>query len=325
MSMITFDNVRKVYAGGTVAVDGIDVEVNAGETLTLVGPSGCGKTTTMKMINDLIPATEGTISVDGEPIGSRDTIEHRRSIGYVIQEIGLFDHMTVGENIGLVPDLLGWDQDRIDDRVTELLELIELPSSTRDQYPGALSGGQRQRVGVARALAANPQVMLMDEPFGALDPLTRENLQNEFLELQSTLDVTIVFVTHDIDEALKMGDKVAVMRDGEIVQCDTPKTILSDPANDFVADFVGEDQQMKHLSTVTVADVMDDGGASRDAPEVAPTDDLKDVAQAFLGGTHDALPVVRDGEAVGTVTRAHLREVLGNGPSLSEVGVDRGA
>jgi len=317
MSMIEFENVTKVYDDGTVAVDDLTFEVEMGETLTLVGPSGCGKTTTMKMINTLISATEGTISIDGVPVDERDTIELRRSIGYVIQEIGLFDHMTVGENIGIVPDLLGWDDDRIDDRVAELLRLIELPPETREQYPSELSGGQRQRVGVARALAANPDVLLMDEPFGALDPITRENLQDEFLEIQSDLDVTIVFVTHDIDEALKMGDTVAVMREGSIVQCDTPKTILSHPATEFVTDFVGEDQQLKHLSTVTVADVMDDDATPADAPTVRPTQDLKAVTQVFLGSDYDALPVVEEGDRVGSVTRDHIQEVVGDDSALS--------
>jgi osmoprotectant transport system ATP-binding protein len=312
MSMIEFDDVTKIYGDGTTAVDGVSFEVEAGETLTLVGPSGCGKTTTMKMINALIPVTEGTISVDGVPIGDRDTIDLRRSIGYVIQEIGLFDHMTVGDNIGIVPDLLGWDDDRIDDRVEELLDLIELPPETNDQYPGELSGGQRQRVGVARALAANPQVMLMDEPFGALDPITRESLQDEFLEIQSNLDVTIVFVTHDIDEALKMGDKVAVMREGAIVQCDRPQKILSDPANAFVEDFVGEDQQFKRLSTVTVGEVMEEGDPSRNGgPTVAPTDDLKEVTRVLMGSERDTIPVVDGDETVGTVSRDHVRAVVG--------------
>ncbi len=325
MSMIEFDGVTKVYSDGTTAVDDISFEVASGETLTLVGPSGCGKTTTMKMINTLIRVTDGTISVDEVPVDERNTIDLRRTIGYVIQEIGLFDHMTVSENIGIVPDLLGWDDDRIDDRVVELLELIELPGEAKDQYPSELSGGQRQRVGVARALAANPQVMLMDEPFGALDPLTRENLQDEFLDIQNNLDVTIVFVTHDIDEALKMGDKVAVMRDGSIVQCDIPKTILSEPTDDFVADFVGEDQQLKHLSTVAVEEVMDDNVPPPDSPTVAPSSTLKDVAKVLLGSDYDALPVIDGGETVGVVTRAHVQAVIGDSGTLAEVEVGNGA
>ncbi|WP_089871663.1 ABC transporter ATP-binding protein [Halogranum rubrum] len=319
--MIQFENVTKTYGDGTTAVDGLSFEVKAGETLTLVGPSGCGKTTTMKMINALIPATEGTISIDGVSIDDCDTIELRRSIGYVVQEIGLLDHMTVAENIGIVPDLLGWDDDRIENRVDELLELIELPLESGKQYPSELSGGQRQRVGVARALAANPQVLLMDEPFGALDPITRDSLQDEFLEIQSELDVTIVFVTHDIDEALKMGDKVAVMRNGDIVQCDTPKTILSDPATEFVSNFVGEDQHFKHLSTVSVADVMTEETDPLDAPSVQPTEDLKQVAQIFLGSDQDALPVVQNGTRVGTVTRGQVKVVVDGDQSLGGKGV----
>ncbi|MFC6964047.1 ABC transporter ATP-binding protein [Halocatena marina] len=323
--MIEFDDVTKVYSDGTTAVDGISFKVAPGETLTLVGPSGCGKTTTMKMINTLIRTSEGTISVDGVSVNERDTIDLRRSIGYVIQEIGLFDHMTVGKNIGLVPDLLGWDDDRIDNRVVELLELIELPPETKNQYPNELSGGQRQRVGVARALAANPQVMLMDEPFGALDPLTRENLQDEFLDIQDDLNVTIVFVTHDIDEALKMGDTVAVMRDGSIVQCDTPTAILSDPADDFVADFVGEDQKLKHLATVTVEAVMDDDVPPHDSPTVTPSSTLKDVARILLGSDYDVLPVVEDGEPVGSVTRTHVQTIVGDDSTLSGIEVSNSA
>ncbi|MHB9287138.1 ABC transporter ATP-binding protein [Halobacteriales archaeon Cl-PHB] len=239
-STIEFDDVTKVYDDGTVAIENLSFAVEEGTTTVLVGPSGCGKTTTMKLVNRLEDPTEGTVVFEGEDVQDQDPIDLRRRVGYVIQEIGLFDHMTVGENVATVPELEDWDADRIDDRVDELLELMDLPPEQfRDQYPGELSGGQRQRVGVARALAADPDVLLMDEPFGALDPITRENLQDEFLDIQERIDTTILFVTHSIDEALKMGDKIAIFDVGELVRYDTPANILEDPGSEFVADFIG--------------------------------------------------------------------------------------
>jgi len=245
--MIRLENLTKVYDDGTKAVDDVSFEVEQGETATLVGPSGCGKTTTMTMVNRLTEVTDGDIRIEGRSVLDYDPIELRRNIGYVIQEIGLFDHLTIEDNIGVVPDLCGWDGDRIEERVDELLGLIQLPHSVKDQYPENLSGGQRQRVGVARALAAEPDIMLMDEPFGALDPITREELQDEFLSIQSDLDVTILFVTHDIDEALKMGDKVAVLKGGELVQYGEPRELLGEPKNEFVESFIGEDRLLKQL------------------------------------------------------------------------------
>ncbi|WP_255152334.1 ABC transporter ATP-binding protein [Halorarius halobius] len=259
--MIEFDNVTKQYPDGTVAIEGISFEVEAGTTTVLVGPSGCGKTTTMKLVNRLEDPTEGTVYYDGTDIEQQDEIELRRDIGYVIQEIGLFNHMTVRDNVATVPDLRGWDDDRIDERVDELLELMDLPPETyRSQYPSELSGGQRQRVGIARALAAEPDVMLMDEPFGALDPITRESLQDEFLEIQEHINTTIIFVTHDINEALKMGDKIAIYNVGEIVQYGTPEEILQSPANEFVEDFIGADRALKQLQVLHVEDVMEESG-----------------------------------------------------------------
>lgn len=235
--IIKFNKVTKVYGDGTVAIENISFDVERGTTTVFVGPSGCGKTTTLELVNRLIDPTEGSILFDGENIQRLDKIELRRSLGYVIQEVGLFGHMTVAENVGIVPKLLDWDQERIDRRVDELLNTVEMPAETyRNQFPGELSGGQRQRIGVARALAADPEIMLMDEPFGALDPITRDTLQNEFLELQGEIDTTILFVTHDIDEALKMGDRIAIYNNGGIVQYDTPKNILTNPANQFVED-----------------------------------------------------------------------------------------
>jgi len=218
------------------AVDAVNMEIPAGEIVVLVGPSGCGKTTTMRMINRLIEPTSGTITIGGEDVTGLDDVQLRRKIGYVIQQIGLIPHLSIAQNIALVPKLLKWDKKRITERVDEMLTVVGLdPKQYRSRYPRQLSGGQQQRVGVARALAADPPIMLMDEPFGAVDPITRSRLQDEFLSLQQTLRKTIVFVTHDFDEALKIGDRIAVLREGsQIAQYDTPEAILADPADDFV-------------------------------------------------------------------------------------------
>ncbi len=254
---LEFRNVTKRYPGGErpVLVD-LSFEVPAGEICVLVGPSGCGKTTAMRMVNRMIDITEGDILLDGESVRGREPAELRRHIGYVIQQIGLFPHLSIGDNIATVPRLLGWDRKRVEARVQELLELISLPAETRERYPAEVSGGQRQRVGVARALAADPPLMLMDEPFGAIDPITRERLQDEFLRLQEDIRKTIVFVTHDIDEAIKMGDRIAILREGGVlVQFDSPERILAEPADDFVARFVGLDRGLKRLSLSTLSDL----------------------------------------------------------------------
>ncbi len=251
---VTFDNVTKRYPGTGVgargAVQNLSFEVPAGKICVLVGPSGCGKTTSLKMVNRLIEPTSGRILIDGVDAATREVTDLRRSIGYVIQQVGLFPHQTVGANVATVPRLLGWEEDRLKSRVDELLDLVGLDSEThRDRYPSQLSGGERQRVGVARALAADPPVMLMDEPFGAVDPIVRERLQNEFLRLQADLAKTILFVTHDIDEAIKMGDLVAVLEvGGRLAQFGTPEEILANPASDFVARFVGSDRGLKRLA-----------------------------------------------------------------------------
>lgn len=256
--MIRLDRVSKRYADGTTAVAGLSLDVLPGELAILVGPSGCGKTTTMKMVNRLIEPSSGRIVLDGEDVTRADPVELRRRIGYVIQQIGLFPHLSVADNVATVPKLLGWDRNRTRSRVTELLELVGLdPALHGPRYPHQLSGGQRQRVGVARALAADPPVLLMDEPFGAVDPIARDRLQAEFLRLQGEVRKTIVFVTHDLDEAVKLGDRIAVLREGgHLEQYDTPATILGHPASPFVADFVGSDRGLKRL-TVTGIDVRD--------------------------------------------------------------------
>jgi len=256
--MIDFDHVYKTYPGTTEpAVNDLSLTVEEGEICILVGPSGCGKTTSLKMVNRIIEPSAGTISVAGKSVLEQNPVELRRGIGYVIQQIGLFPHQTIGDNIATVPKLLGWDHRRIDRRVDELLELVGLESQEfRDRYPRELSGGQRQRIGVARALAADPPVMLMDEPFGAVDPITRDRLQNEFLRLQEEIGKTIMFVTHDIDEAIKMGDRIAILNAGGILeQYDNPEKLLDKPNNDFVADFVGADRAMKRLSLFKMRDL----------------------------------------------------------------------
>ena len=258
---VVFDRVTKRYpgtgSGNPGAVEDLSLEVPAGKVCVLVGPSGCGKTTSLKMVNRLIEPTSGRILIGDTDIQQQDVIELRRGIGYVIQQVGLFPHQTVGENVATVPRLLGWDGDRRKARADELLALVGLePGRYANRYPSALSGGERQRVGVARALAADPPVLLMDEPFGAVDPIVRERLQNELLRLQEQLAKTILFVTHDIDEAIKMGDLVAVLQvGGRLAQFGTPDEVLSNPASDFVARFVGADRGLKRLALVRVGDL----------------------------------------------------------------------
>jgi osmoprotectant transport system ATP-binding protein len=246
---IAFRNVVKHYPGReNAAVEDLSFEVPPGEICVLIGPSGCGKTTALKMVNRLITITDGDITVDGRSVRELELAQLRRGIGYVFQQIGLFPHMTVEHNIGTVPRLLGWSKDRVRGRAGELLELVGLdPSSDLKRYPGEFSGGQQQRIGVARAMAADPPIMLMDEPFGAIDPIARDRLQNDFLRLHRQIPKTIIFVTHDIDEAIKMGDRIAIMRDGRLVQMATADDLLANPADDFVAQFVGADRGLKRL------------------------------------------------------------------------------
>ena len=256
-SSVSYRGATKRYGdSSTPAVDNLTLEVPAGEICVLVGPSGCGKTTAMRMVNRTVEISEGDILVGDESVKDREPARLRREIGYVIQQIGLFPHRTITENIGAVPQLLGWKKERIRARSAELLELIGLDPELGDRYPVQLSGGQQQRVGVARALAADPLVMLMDEPFGAIDPINRERLQNEFLRLQAEIRKTVLFVTHDIDEAIKMGDRIAILREGgKVAQYATPAEILMDPADEFVEDFVGADRALKRLALMRVADI----------------------------------------------------------------------
>lgn len=255
--MIKFENVSKTYPDGFQAVKSLNFEIRDGEFLVFIGPSGCGKTTTMKMINRLISHTGGTLSVNGKDIKKQDAVKLRRTMGYVIQQAGLFPHYTIEQNIALMPELKGWDEQKKKARVIEMLNLVGLdPELFAKRYPKELSGGQQQRVGVARALAADPDIVLMDEPFGALDPITREQLQDELLRLQRDLKKTIVFVTHDMDEALKLGDRIAVMKDGELLQLDTPDMLLREPSHGFVEEFIGKNRLYQNPEYIPVTDLM---------------------------------------------------------------------
>jgi osmoprotectant transport system ATP-binding protein len=299
--MIEFRKVSKTYPGSdNPVVTDLSFEVPEGEICVLVGPSGCGKTTTMRMVNRLIEITEGEILIDGEPNTAMSGTRLRRKIGYAIQQIGLFPHRTIADNIGTVPHLLGWDKGRIRNRVDELLELVGLsPGEYRDRYPAELSGGQQQRVGVARALAADPPIMLMDEPFGAVDPITRERLQDEFLRIQEDIKKTIVFVTHDIDEAIKMGNKIAILKQGGILaQYDTPETILAYPNSEFVASFVGTDRILKRLSLVRVGDIRLEpaNGEAEDLPRIDGNLNVRDALSEIIGSGSTKGVVERDGE-----------------------------
>ncbi len=302
--MIRFEHVFKRYAELT-AVNDLDLEIDRGEVCVLIGPSGCGKTTTMRMINRLIEPSQGRILIDGKDSSALAPAELRRGMGYAIQGVGLFPHLTVAQNVATVPGLLGWTKDRIKTRVTELLELVGLPGYA-DAFPRELSGGQAQRVGVARALAADPPILLMDEPFGAVDPLTRERLQDEFSRLQKSLKKTVVFVTHDMDEAIKLADRIAIMKDGHLVQFDTPEGLLEQPADDFVRDFVGADRGLKRLGRVRVREVM------RPTASVRTTDSL-DTVRGVLERTRAQSAFVTDesGVLLGWVDRgAKGKDVL---------------
>jgi osmoprotectant transport system ATP-binding protein len=317
---ISLQDVTKSYSGSAApAVDHITMEIAAGEIVVLVGPSGCGKTTTMKMINRLIEPTSGKILIGGTDVLKLDADEHRRNVGYVIQQIGLFPHMRIAENIGLVPRMLGWSRRKTADRVEELLEVVGLPPGEyARRYPRELSGGQQQRVGVARALAADPPVMLMDEPFGATDPITRARLQNEFLRLQRELRKTIVFVTHDFDEALKMGDRIAVLGPRSVIaQYDTPEAILAGPADEYVSRFIGSGGQLKRLALMRLRDVeLRPVPARRDLPLITIDATFHDALNMMLESGSDKVLVAADesgsGEVFGSIRLDDLMAAIGD-------------
>jgi osmoprotectant transport system ATP-binding protein len=313
---ITLDRLRKVYPDQTVAVGELSLDIGAGEVVVLIGPSGCGKSTVLRMVNRLIEPTGGRVLVDGDDVTTVDPVELRRKIGYVIQNVGLFPHQTVGTNVGTVPRLLGWDKARIAIRVVELLELVGLdPSRYGKRYPHELSGGQRQRVGVARALAADPVVLLMDEPFSAVDPIVRGRLQEEFIRLRSTVRKTTIVVTHDLQEAIRLGDRIAVLSDhGQLEQYATPARLLAAPANAFVEQFIGEDRGIMRLSVTPVPRTglraLSEVDGAGDTPAVPIDATLREALAAMLAHGN-GLVVVRDGEtALGALTAEDIRAAL---------------
>lgn len=312
---IELTNVTKSYPNqAKAAVENFSMSIRPGELIMLVGPSGCGKTTTMKMINRIIEPTSGSIKIDGEDVLSLDQNILRRRIGYVIQQIGLFPHMTIAENISVVPKLLGWDKAKTSNRVEELLSLVELdPSQFANRYPKQLSGGQQQRVGVARALAADPPVMLMDEPFGATDPITREKLQDEFLRLQATIGKTIVFVTHDFDEAIKLGDRIAVLSErSQIEQFDTPANILANPASAYVSSFIGQGAALKRLALIPISSAKLAAAGSVSGPSVLLSENLREALDHIVLNAGAPVPVVdAQGKAVGSISVKEISAALG--------------
>ncbi|NYS62041.1 ABC transporter ATP-binding protein [Vreelandella salicampi] len=310
--MIRLDNLTKVFdtqKGAVVAADHINMEVPEGEICILLGPSGCGKTTTLKMINRIVKPTAGKVFINGDDTTGLDTQTLRRNIGYVIQQIGLFPNMTIEENITIVPKLLGWDKAKYKARAREMMAMIALePDAFLKRFPSELSGGQQQRIGVARALAADPPVMLMDEPFGAIDPINRAVIQDEFLKMQQELNKTIMFVSHDIDEAIKMGDRVAVFREGKLVQYSTPDDLLAAPKNAFVESFLGEDRALKRLNLVKVREIVTDEIAT-----VVPSDTLE-TAMAKIDdyGYQNAILMVNERkQPVGIINRSVARTTKG--------------
>jgi osmoprotectant transport system ATP-binding protein len=309
---IRLDHVRKEYPGGTVAVDSLSLDVPAGELVVLVGPSGCGKSTILRMVNRLIEPSSGGVYLDGEEVTHVDPVLLRRRIGYVIQNVGLFPHQTVRDNVATVPRLLGWPKARVQQRIDELLDLVGLePARFADRYPNELSGGQRQRIGVARALAADPVVLLMDEPFSAVDPIARGRLQEEFLRLQAAVRKTILFVTHDVDEAVRLGDRIAVLSEGgKLEQYDPPAILLAKPANDFVARFVGADRGIKLLG-VTPIPAMLRPAPQGDAPSVPSTASLREALAALLQSNSPWIAVhAPDGTPQGALTAEEIHAAL---------------
>ena len=310
--MIKLENVIKKF-GDQTAVDNLSLEIKKGEICAFVGESGCGKSTTLRMINRLIPFDSGSIKIDNKDINEYDTVELRRSIGYVVQSTGLFPHMNVRENISVVPRLLGWKEDEILPRVKELISLVGLDvKSYINKYPSELSGGEAQRIGVARALAANPDIILMDEPFGAVDPLNRNNLQNEFLKIQKQLKKTIIFVTHDIEEAIKMGDKIAIMSKGKLECFDSPENILSSE-NEFVRSFLGSETYIKLLSKFNVKDWMQDKKDDDFKNIIDSNNNIKEALAIMIENGVDKINVVEDGKIIGTVVFSDIAGIFQKG------------
>ena len=311
--MIALDAVTKHYPSGGNAVENLSLEIRAGETCVLVGPSGCGKSTTLRMINRLIEPSSGRIMVGGEDVTHVDPVTLRLKMGYVIQRTGLFPHQTIGQNVATVPRLMGWDKERIRKRVDELLELVGLAAgSFRDRYPHQLSGGQQQRVGFARALGIDPPILLMDEPFGAVDRITRERLQNEFLKIQRTLHKTVVFVTHDIDEAIRVGDRIALLNVGaKVEQYDTPAGLLGRPANDFVTGFLGHERVLKRMAVTPIDPAtLRTGGHPAEGPRLDLGTHLADALARLLETEKSALPVYAGDRYLGDFDARSLQETL---------------
>jgi osmoprotectant transport system ATP-binding protein len=313
VSAIRFENVSLRFPGASrPAVDGCTLDVEQGKLVVILGPSGCGKTTLLKMVNRLYEPTAGRIYLNDVEIRHLKVTALRQQIGYVIQQSGLFPHMTVAQNIAVVPKLLNWSRSRIQSRIDELLTLVKLPPEEyRDRFPAQLSGGQQQRVGLARALAGDPQVMLMDEPFGAIDAITRASLQDEILRLQRQLKKTILFVSHDVEEALRLADRILILKSGQVVQYDTPFNILTKPANDFVYDLMGADDIVRQLGLLRVETAMTDtppGFSPNGGPTVAPEDSLRHALSLILRTGARTLTVLSDGAPVGVLTLEHIRD-----------------
>ncbi len=317
--MIRFENVAKKYEHGSYAVKPLSMEIQAGELFVIIGPSGSGKTTTLKMINRLVPMTEGKILIENQNILEYDINELRWNIGYVLQDIALFPHMTIEENIAIVPELKNWEKARIQHRITELLDMVGLdPDEYRNRKPHQLSGGEQQRVGVIRALAGDPKIILMDEPFSALDPISRTKLQDDILKLYSNIQKTIVFVTHDMNEALKLATRICVMKDGEVQQIGTPEEILNQPANDFVKTFVGTPKRVSN-PIVELDSIIQLTDTSKDLnPEFALSKscDLKTIVDRLA--YTDELPVENNGEIIGTINRASFYKLMSKRLNESE-------
>ncbi|MED5100141.1 ABC transporter ATP-binding protein [Niallia circulans] len=319
--MIKFENVSKRYTDGTAAVDSVELEIKQGEFFVIIGPSGCGKTTTLKMINRLIPLSDGTIYIKGKKISEYDIHELRWNIGYVLQQIALFPHMTIEENIAIVPELKQWERDRIKQRTDELLEMVGLDHQTyANRKPSELSGGEQQRVGVIRALAADPEILLMDEPFSALDPLSREKLQDDMLDLKKNLKKTTVFVTHDMQEALKLADRICIMKKGRVVQIGTPQELITNPANDFVKNFVGNkndswssDFQLENL----LESIMEKEDMQKNQVSVPITATMQEIVDLLV--EYEQVIIERDGTPIGLVNRRSMMKYVSS--SLLQKGV----